>query len=530
MLKVTAPITRALLALHGWLAVCLGLLLYVVILTGTLAVFEREIGAWANPLPRHAPSSFVAGTDPLLRELAGRIDPDYRDEVALFPAADGRLRAFFHTHGDDGEERGMLALIDPTGPRMVSEREGAAEALLTERDNTALTDFLVDLHVRLLMPGQWGLLLTGVLGFAMLAAVISGFVLHRHLLAELFTLRRRGDALLTARDKHVLAGAWNLPFAFVLAFTGAFFSFGGAIGLPAIAYVAFGGDVEAMSNEVLSPSLPPNPGPAPLVNLDALLDDARARSGAEPTGMLIQHWGRVDASIQLSLSTPEGRLLPSHFAYAGATGEFLGASPPLGTVPSLGGELASLMSPLHFGNFAGLYSKVIWFAFGFAGAYVSLTGLSLWTARRRHESGWLALGRATLWVGYGLPVTLAGLCAAYFAARLLGQPAVDWLLPVFGGLALLTGTYSVRCASVDRGKVGLLAALSVLLLAAPVLRFLATDLGWLEALGRGQAIVAGVDAVFLVGAVLCFANARRARRASHRQESTVEPLVAVEGL
>ena len=55
-------------------------------------------------------------------------------------------------------------------------------------------------------------------------------------------------------------------------------------------------------------------------------------------------------------------------------------------VPSTGGVLFDLMAPLHFGNFAGVFSKAVWFALGFAGAYVTLTGLSLcalqvWFAR-----------------------------------------------------------------------------------------------------------------------------------------------------
>lgn len=73
----------------------------------------------------------------------------------------------------------------------------------------ALADFLVELHVRLHVPDPWGSLLTGLLGLAMLVTAVSGFIMHRHLLRELFTLRRHRKALLGKRDAHAVSGSWN---------------------------------------------------------------------------------------------------------------------------------------------------------------------------------------------------------------------------------------------------------------------------------------------------------------------------------
>src|SRR3546814_2468228 len=89
-----------------------------------------------------------------------------------------------------------------------------------------------DLHVRLHVPNPWGLLLTGILGLAMLVAAISGLLIHRHLFKDIFTLRTRANPVLVDRDRHSVAGTWSLPFAFILAFTGSFFSFFGTIGVP----------------------------------------------------------------------------------------------------------------------------------------------------------------------------------------------------------------------------------------------------------------------------------------------------------
>mgnify|MGYP006139264217 CR=1 FL=1 len=152
-------------------------------------------------------------------------------------------------------------------------------------------------------------------------------------------------------------------------------------------------------------------------DLDAMIADVRTRSGAEPSFVSIQHWGRADSLVTMFMDYREGELTGPNYVYAGATGEFRYAKPSLGLVPSTGGALFELMAPLHFGNFAGVFSKAVWFALGFAGAYVSVTGLLLWTQRRREHRGWRALARIASWVGYGLPLTLVAAAWTYFPAR-----------------------------------------------------------------------------------------------------------------
>ena len=149
-------------------------------------------------------------------------------------------------------------------------------------ETSALRKFLVELHVQLYLPDPWGLILTGILGLMMMAAVVSGLLMHRHLIRDLFLAERPGGRLASVRDRHVLASSWSLPFAFLLAFTGSFFSFAGTIGFPLVASVAFGGDEEAMSATLFEPPVPEDPTPAPLASLDYILadfDGARRRAG-----------------------------------------------------------------------------------------------------------------------------------------------------------------------------------------------------------------------------------------------------------
>ena len=121
--------------------------------------------------------------------------------------------------------------------------------------------------------------------------------MHRHLIRDLFLAERPGGRLASVRDRHVLASSWSIPFAFLLAFTGSFFSFAGTVGFPLVASVAFGGDEEAMSAALFEPPVPEDPTPAPLASLDYILADSAARAGGPVTYVGVSDYGRADARV-----------------------------------------------------------------------------------------------------------------------------------------------------------------------------------------------------------------------------------------
>ncbi|MFP5305512.1 MAG: PepSY-associated TM helix domain-containing protein, partial [Gammaproteobacteria bacterium] len=436
---------------------------------------------------------------------------------------------------EDGKprERGVAAELDPRSGAVLDRREGTDEEIDAGDVSNALADFIVELHVNLHVPDPWGLLLTGVLGLAMLVAAVTGFVVHRHLIRELFTLRRypprrpkaapssldraageggtvrgadggvRAASLLKARDTHVIAGTWNLPFAFILAFTGSYFSFGSALGIPAVAMVAFGGDQEKMIEAVVGNPPAVDETPATMADLDAMIADVRARSGAEPSFVSIQHWGRADALVTMFMHYRDGALTGPTYVYGGASGEFRYAKPNLGLVPSAGGTLFALMAPLHFGNFAGVFSKAVWFALGFAGAYVSITGLLLWSQRRQEHRTWRVLARVTAWVGYGLPLALVAAGCAYFPARMRELTMEPAMFAAFFAAALASAVLAWKLPELQAIRRALLGATAIGLVALPPLRWACGGVGWIDAFDAGLPTVIALDLIFVIGGMFC---------------------------
>ena len=501
MIHLPKEDTKLMVAVHGWSGILLGLLLYAVVITGMVAVFADEIGIWSAGHVESR-SVFERPIDATVRELAARTPQKYRHDLSLFEIGDKRLGAFFHDHeiAPNGQprDRGVYYQMNADGS-IAKQLEGTGEEVFGPRNDDALSSFYVDTHVRLHLPDPWGLLLTGILGLAMLVAAISGLLIHRHLFKDIFTLRRRANPVLVDRDRHSVAGTWSLPFAFLLAFTGSFFSFFGTIGMPIVAMAAFGGDQQVLSDAVFGSPGKPDPSARPIGDLDRVTADTVRRTGAPPTFISIEHFGQADSTITIFTEPPAGDLEAPTLIYRGTTAAFDRTKPSIGTVPSTGGTLAAIMAPIHFGNFAGLLSKAVWFGLGFAMCYVTLTGLRLWLARRREDArslGWLE--RAVTVVGLGLPFALVVSAVGFLFAMPLGT-AVFWTPAAFltaSALAILGGVFARSNGLLDRS---LQIATGALLLLLPIIRLISGGPGWAQAIAVGQPIIVALDLAMLLG-------------------------------
>ena len=492
--------TKRLVAIHGWSGAILGLLLYVVLLTGAVAVFAFEIGSWsAGGVKSHQP--FARPLDGTLRALAEQVPEAYREDVSVFSNSAGHVVVFLHTHVQNAEgeldDQGVLFELHPETHAVLAQREGLGSEVFAADPWGALDEFLVALHVNLHLPDPWGLYATGILGLLMLAAAISGILIHRHVIKDLFVAPRPSSRLLTARDRHNLAGSWGLPFAFVLAFTGAFLSFAIALGLPTVATVAFGGDQLAFFERLVGVRDAEDPTPAPLADIDAMLAASAEAAESAPSGFSVQHWGRADATVTVFHLPAEGNLTADQQVFDGPSGTHLGPKPPLGTEPSLGSAVFGLMQPLHFGTFSGMLSRVVWFALGLTMCYVTLTGLQLWLQRRAEDPLWRRFARAVPIFGYGLPFAMAGSGIGFFlslpaGSTLFWAPAgflIGCALAIAAGMALRDDRTLARLYRLSLG---------VGLLALPLLRMAMGGAGWGSLMANGDMAVIVFDVVLLL--------------------------------
>ena len=503
--------TKSLVALHGWTAIGLGLLLYAVVITGSVAVFSKEIADWSIGTKNQRTPALSADIDKAVATFASQVDVKYHEDIDISETARGNLRLFFHTHAlnthGEMDSVGVEFTIDPDTNKLLERREGFFTDLFYSESDTALSRFLVSIHTELHLPKPWGLLLTGILGLAMLAAAISGFLMHRHLFADAFLVRRKSNPVLKKRDLHTVAGTWGLPFAFILAFTGSFFSFAGAFGVPAMAMVAFSGDQEALIRTLVGVPETQSDQVSPTTSINHIVRKAHERVNSQPQFLTLSHYNRGDAKVLLSLPPAESDLEPITLEYSGVTGEFIRQKPSLGTTPSIGSTAFAVIVPLHFGNFAGLLSKFVWGALGFASCYVITSGFSLWLRRREENSRWKIFERVALIVIWGLPVAMLSSATGYFVGVLKGNQ--NSLVPIAflasSAVVIIAGLSARNFAAFKTHMLWLIAFLCV---TQPVIRLLSGGIGWLSAIEQANAVVVMVDILLLIFAIVAFTHAR----------------------
>ncbi|MBD2840980.1 PepSY-associated TM helix domain-containing protein [Erythrobacter rubeus] len=525
MITLSQARTKRLLAVHGWSGTILGLVLYVVIVTGAVAVMAMEIGRWSAG-GQDAGDALGPGLHERVTAIAQTVKPEYSEDVSIYPNSAGHLIVFFHTHAMNAsgvpDDLGQMVEIVPSTGEEIMRREGYGSELFGTDPLSALDHFIIDLHVNLHLPEPWGLYATGILGLVMFLAAGTGLLVHRHLLKDIFVAPRYSGALLHKRDRHVLAGSWSLIFAFVLAFTGSFLSFAGALGLPIVAKTAFGGDQIAMFSTMLGEMPEGDETPTPLGDLDRIVVDSTARAGTVPDFIAISHYGRADAIVTTTHAPVEGSIEAQNLVYSGANGEFLNTKPVLGTVPSAGNVGFNLMSALHYGSFAGLISKFVWVSLGFAMAFVTLSGMRLWVQRRAENRLWRGFGRVITVMGYGLPIALTGAALGFF----VGVPTdamqmtttlgfiVGCLPPI--ALGFLARLDEANLARLYRQMLG------TLLLLLPVLRMVTMGDGW-GIITPIDPVVVMLDLIFGIAGASCLKPLRlwRGRTIEVAQEATV---------
>ncbi|MEM9060859.1 MAG: PepSY-associated TM helix domain-containing protein [Pseudomonadota bacterium] len=504
MIALSQSKTKRLVALHGWSGVLLSILLYVVVLSGTVVVMAHEIGIWSagNTSVAHPLEKPV---DHIVRSAAKSVPPKYYDEIRIRETVNGELSIFFHTHVKDTDgnfaDKGIRFIVNPVTQEVISRREGFVREVFGDEPKTALERFLLNLHIRLHIPGMLGLLATGILGLWMMVAGISGLLAHRHVIRDMFVPERSGDRLAAVRDRHALAGSWSLIFAFLLAFTGSFFSFAGSIGIPVVGMVATGGDQRALVERIIGINKPDDPRPAALASLDYMVMDSTRRAGTAPDQILITHYGRRDASVRMLHPASEGSLMGQTLLFEGPSRTFEGVKPFLGTVPSVSNTAVGLMGPLHFGDFAGMLSKIVWVALGSAMTFVILTGTRLWIRRRAEEPAWQAYRRIMVAVMYGFPIAMVACAYGFFLALPSGETHY-WTAFAFIGASVLCLIYGWRERDVSRSADRLCWILAISLIALPLVRLLMGGTAWSEAMISGRTIIPSIDILLVMGGLM----------------------------
>lgn len=375
---------RALFRAHSWIGVFAGLLLFVICWSGTFAVVSNEIDWVLNPDIRAGSGGDKASWSEIERAVKSAF-PD--GEISGFEAP--RTAGFAAQVGVDLPDQQYLRVyVDPhTG-----EVNGATSYFNVQR-------FFRSFHMNL-FAGAVGGYVVFILSLFLLASVALPFFFYKRWWRGFLKLETNRGARVFWSDVHKLGGLWSLWFALIIALTGVWYlveALRGDIGDGKLAWTGTG----AFAVNILPP----------LESSDRLaempLDDLVARARAVRPDLQIRSMWREAGYFYVDGQA--GHLLARDRANK------LYLDPHTGKVAydqraddqPAWWRLSDTADPLHFGDFAGLASKLVWFAFGLVVSALALTGAWLHAQRLARDAG-----RRVAWPGAGLAMAATAVMLA----------------------------------------------------------------------------------------------------------------------
>lgn len=454
---------RAVLSGHGILGLAFAAVIYLVCLSGTLAVFVHDLQRWEQP------------STPAITRL---------DDAALTRAVEAARAAApadatLYVGLPSEEESAAIIAYTPT-----FEREWAidGQGSLVEQA-TAFSEFVLNLHIALHLPRAWGEFVVGLAGVALLSSLVSGILAHPRIFKDAFHLRLGGSRRLQEADLHNRLGIWALPFHVVIALTGALLGLSTLI-VGVLAMLLYRGDTAQVYGLFIDAPPTADAGAAPLPALGAILAEARRRApGGEPHQLIIERGGRRDARI--TVTSERARLLvPQDTTTFDAAGRVVTDRHPRDLAAGM--RILGGIGQLHFGWFGGLPVRLAYGLLGIALCVVTSSGVTIWLARRRDKGRavpqWERLWAAVAW-GQPLALTLAALAAI---ALPIGA-GLPWLwLAITAALLLALGAMRIEATVGARVLALILGALLVTVGGYHLIAYSAT------------ATVVVIDAVLLV--------------------------------
>ncbi len=356
---------QTLLKLHSYAALLMLVPMFVIAVTGSLLVFKFELDTLL--MPEQAVVDKVEGARQTLEHLISQINKRYENyEVGsweLFDDGTQADRVYLIKRGTAAWHK--LYLNQYTGEFL-----GEPEPI-----HHYLTDWLVELHFTFLLndlgavKGQIGT----IIGFAAAVVLtflgISGLVIYRKFWRRFFKFRWDVKLKAMMSDFHKLVGIWSSPILLILGITGGYFNF--------VEYWH-----EAVEHADETPYFMEKRLYNDALNLDSILAISQEKINSfTPTYMLFPYEPEMKLTIfgSVNNTNPFASNYGSTVIFAPDSGSFI-ASYDIRDM-AVSAQVIDSFRQLHFGNFAGLTSKIIWCILGFSPVILAGTGFYLWYTR-----------------------------------------------------------------------------------------------------------------------------------------------------
>ena len=349
-----------LLTLHRWSGLVLGILIFVVAVTGSALVFENEIDAWLNPdvtLLRRAPSSERVSLVKMVDAVKKAHPKDPPTSIRIIPVG-------IFTESRTTEislKSGLSAFVNPyTG-----------ELLGTRSRERSFARFLHLLHTRF-VAGQAGEYIVGAITAATFLMALSGVYLWWP--RKVMALKRSGSWRRTNLDLHHMLGFYASLVMVVITLSGVI--------------IAFEQFTDPLLKKLDSKPEPPAKlesipidGTTPISVDEAVRIANAALPGAETSAINLPPPGKAVYRAFMKFPedrTPAGRSRVAVDQWSGAVLLKLNTREA-----ELGTAINNLKRSAHTGDIFGWPTQALYFVVSLAIAAQVVTGFLIWSKPRK---------------------------------------------------------------------------------------------------------------------------------------------------
>lgn len=359
--------------IHGWIALPIWAFLFFVCLTGSIATVSQEIMWLASPMERANPPTSDArllGYDEILAAVEREV-PGARVRFISRP-----VKSIFALGVQVTRPDGSSARL------FVNPYTGAVQG---EQGTFDFRDFTRALHGWLLMPFDSsfpiGWYVVSALSVPLLGSLITGIVVYKRFWRAYLRprLRTGNGARVFWGDLHRLAGVWSIPFIAIMAVTASWFL---------IQAILFDSHI-TISTEGVPPVMARTDvpviakgAPAPRITLERAAEAVRAQlPNLEPSFVQLPNNAYGHISVGGRGNYPLIFEMVEVNPYNGKVERTRRVSDRSAL------ELVTdSMRPLHTGDFAGVWLKLIYLLFGLTLTTLVFSGMMVWTRRTALET------------------------------------------------------------------------------------------------------------------------------------------------
>ncbi|WP_020209166.1 PepSY-associated TM helix domain-containing protein [Gilvimarinus chinensis] len=372
---------------HSWSGILLGVLLFIVCWGGTFATIANELDWLTTPALRVQPVG-----DPVpIEEAYQRVQQAFPDATIGAISAPLYKRSAYDVSIKTAAGEPRHVYVDPYTNRIT----GSVSYLNIQR-------YLRDFHRRF-FAGNIGFYLVCLTAIPLFISLVTALVFYRRWWQRFFTFNKARSVRAFVSNLHQLLGLWAMWFVLVIAITGTWYlaervrsqfidgKFSYVDALPSaikpLPVLETGQPQQRSFSELINIVKTSRPD----LTVGTVYPD---RNGYFYVVGQSEHWLVRDRANKVFVHPDTGEIKYNQRA------DDLNAY----------WRWSNMADPLHFGNFAGLISKVVWFSFGLILCFLCLSGVWLFARRLQRNKKY----RRKMRFAYGA-ITASGVLVAVCA-------------------------------------------------------------------------------------------------------------------